>query len=198
MNELTQPENKFSRPFQCIPLEDAFSMMPYAFTLSPKRGHFSAPYEKNEKNVANWLLYNLHELQTRLSYSIFSDLRVEASPTGRLHLHGYIQMIDPMFFYTHDLIVLQDIGTYAIKLIRNKTLWDDYISKQDAYFMKYFKRHIAGRFEYPVNLYCDRGAKLQDEIICANIKYRLKKEKKDIENFFNLKSNIDNIDLDKL
>lgn len=112
-----------------------------AFTISPKRltmiGHNISPFGE----PANWCKQVIFDLIEQTKFCDYEDIHVEVSSKGRLHLHGYITLRNKLFFYTHDLPALAEIGTYCIKklfLNEDETKDDEGVAKWDSYIGKQF------------------------------------------------------------
>lgn len=56
---------------------------------------------------------------------------IEVSPLGRLHLHGYITISNPMDFYLFTVRNLERYGTFVIKPIADEEIWQKYCTKQE-------------------------------------------------------------------
>lgn len=54
----------------------------------------------------------------------------EVSSLGRLHLHGYITIFNPMDFYLSTIHELVDHATIHIKPLSDLTIWETYCQKQ--------------------------------------------------------------------
>jgi hypothetical protein len=153
------PKQKHSAPN----LEDVSNDDTLAFTLSPREGHGLKASNDNDiykgNDIQVWTKNILCTLNNKLKYCYFPELHVELSKTGRLHLHGTITIDNPLMFYAHDIQHLQNMGTYNIKImfsddnesndegnspidVDDTEDWYTYISKQDCYFIPYFRSYM--------------------------------------------------------
>lgn len=60
-----------------------------------------------------------------------TDIYLEISPTGRLHYHGTIKILNKKLFYLHTLHKLQSYYVYEIDTIADSDTWFAYCTKQD-------------------------------------------------------------------
>lgn len=143
--------------FQAPQMEDFACGVKYAFSYSPKAAHSYDDWmtdQARRRSPAVWTKQRLNELYEKLHYCHLYDLHVEGSSKGRLHFHGSITTYekDLLGFYTHDLLILQSLGTYCIKpyfgdkestsTVDNFKAWEIYISKQDSIWKPYFKKYV--------------------------------------------------------
>lgn len=57
-------------------------------------------------------------------------IRIEVSPNGRLHLHGFIKIHNKMEFYLHTIPKISKYGTLCIKEPESPEGWTTYCEKQ--------------------------------------------------------------------
>lgn len=99
----------------------------YAFTYAPsdRQQFWGEPnrFELFKGKISTWFMSVLKTTTIKV--------RIELSPSGRLHLHGYITILDKMDFYLYLIPKLSDYGTIAIKPITDPFDWEAYCNKQN-------------------------------------------------------------------
>lgn len=108
----------------------------YAFTYNPK----TQPMTPSHKlNLIVWHNYIDKIFQSCKNCHIV--LRPELSQGSRWHYHGHIIIKDIMKFFIYDLPVLRIEGTFEIDTIKDKIVWQTYISKQEKLMLPICKEH---------------------------------------------------------
>lgn len=109
-----------------------------AITISPMVQYVNQKRAK-ERRPFEWELLIKDRPKVQMKYvkkclyylkGIDYRLMLEYSPLGILHYHGYIRIFNKDKFYTHDLILLKEIGHFHIKKIDDLKKWEEYINKQ--------------------------------------------------------------------
>lgn len=99
----------------------------YAFTYAPSdKQQFWGETERLQmfkSKISYWFMSTLKQSHIKV--------RIELSPHGRLHLHGYITIENKMDFYLYTIPKLQDYGNIVIKPITSPDEWEKYCCKQD-------------------------------------------------------------------
>jgi len=124
-------EYKMTKPTQVlfknlIKMEECEPYVKYKFTLNPDI--------KYTQNDGSRMLQFKNFLSSRLIFdSAGFTFCIEASPTGRLHIHGYIVIYDVRSFYTEDIA---NIAPYNGLMgaedpdYKGKMTWEEYCFKQ--------------------------------------------------------------------
>lgn len=106
-----------------------------AFTVNPEHQYFDFPdrlfmvLEDTQKALATEYAY----------YKFYTEL----SPTGRIHYHGWITIINPLRFYLGDVHRLTTFGTLSVKIIptlEDFDEWEIYCIKQAHIMTLYDKK----------------------------------------------------------
>lgn len=121
----------------------------YAITINPED---TRDTEKDTiKDYAN-LREHLNEVCDEHKRNIFGRLKFceleiypEISPTGRLHHHAILTVIDTVGFLWHDVQVIRENAQCEIDTIKEMQVWLDYCTKQ-THIMKPYLR------EYPIRI----------------------------------------------
>lgn len=116
-----------------IKVEDLEEYTNYAFTISPQvqftgydRKTHSQSYSYPHRSFRSYVLEHL----SKCKYSDY-DLHFECSPKGYQHYHGTLLVSDTVGFFTHDIHILNMLGSYCCKEIQEEDKWLEYISKQE-------------------------------------------------------------------
>jgi len=107
--------------------EDAQVNTPYAFTYGPSdQQQFWDDPDRFNKFKTKMLTFFMSTIGNKCNIKA----RIEVSPHGRLHLHGYITIVNKMEFY---LFIVPKVETYGTLHITNITTedWDIYCTKQN-------------------------------------------------------------------
>lgn len=131
----------FDRPkHDIIPLEGIDRNEFYAFTFNPcdSYQHFRSVERLREC---------YHDLKEKIFFNhiVYYELYPELSSKGRFHVHGYIQIQNPVNFYLNVIPHLCAKGTMVIKLLNDSDVWGEYCHKQ-----YYFHNHIRSRYSFDV------------------------------------------------
>jgi len=110
-----------------------------AFTVSPahqcdeknQTTEFSLLIKDRVKAFTN----HLHKKLTGLRGSAYK-LYLEVSPTGIMHMHGFIRVYNIQEWALHDVLLLKTIGTYEVKLMDTTDTWPTYCKKQKKIWNK--------------------------------------------------------------
>lgn len=117
-----------------LPYEDIKEKTTYALTWNPV-------WEEDRRQLSvskidQFKCYLIAHF-SKLKYSLIK-VNIEFSPTGRLHIHGTITIVDKLMFYQEDLPLFTEYNTCMKTLDDNKTDkekkykdWNEYISKQN-------------------------------------------------------------------
>lgn len=120
--------------------EDCKNDTVYTITLNPKNEY---QYFTNEDRKQAFFRYHKNYIQ-KLTFltkpimtNIFTtELYMEISPTGRLHFHGTIKILNKHMFYIHVLYKLQDMYSYEIDHLTDPVIWTKYCLKQQPFYDK--------------------------------------------------------------
>lgn len=136
-------DDTHKRPHNCLvhpeDLQDA-SGVSYAFTINPRN---TINYN-NLKSFRKAYLEFVEDFQAKMIKikSIKYSLNIESSSNGKLHFHGYLEILNPVDFYFRDLRSLEDVGSYLIKPIDKPDVWAEYIDKQASFWEKIKDKYI--------------------------------------------------------
>lgn len=133
-----------------IPLEFMETNKKYAFTFNPA----AQPLSKMRASLDVWYR-QMYEIFIKYNDTIIVNLYIEASPTGRLHFHGSIEVLH-LIKYTEFLREINSICSYEIDTIEDESVWDKYITKQSSIWEHHFKKNVIG---YPLK---NSGSFLKD------------------------------------
>lgn len=99
----------------------------YAFTYAPSdRQQFWEELDRFElfkKKIGTFFMSILGKT--------YIKFRIELSPHGRLHLHGYMTIDDKMSFYLYTIPKIEEFGQIHLKPINDPIKWDAYCIKQN-------------------------------------------------------------------
>jgi len=114
---------------QMMKYEEVINGTTYALTYAPSDrfqywNNHTDRWKAFEIGIRTYMLSILGT--TRIKY------RIELSPSGRLHLHGYITVLDKMEFYLYTISKLEEHGTIVIKEIKDDVVWQEYCEKQNT------------------------------------------------------------------
>lgn len=107
----------------------------YAITINPEdpRGDnkhsFTSEATTAEEELREVYDTHINNIFKKLKYCEVL-LCPELSPTGRLHYHGVLTVIDTVMFLWHDVQVIRESAQCEIDTIEDITKWETYISKQ--------------------------------------------------------------------
>lgn len=119
-----------------IDFEDIDITKRYAITFNPCDKY---QYFKDGQRLVKCM----NEICSSLFYSLnvyTIELYPELSKNGRFHVHGYIQINDPIQWCLHHVHHLTNRGTLVLKPITEEEEWKKYITKQVA-----LHRHIQNQ-----------------------------------------------------
>lgn len=122
---------KVHRQKTCVSLETMEQGEEYAITLSPPDARNSDTAKANSvTSIQDYdkKLTTVKELINKLHGSKLV-LFPELSPTGRLHFHGILVVVDIFNFYWHDLYLLDSV-MYEVDTISERDKWLNYCQKQ--------------------------------------------------------------------
>lgn len=126
-------DEKYTK-FQNIPLEDAKLDTPYAFSFNPE--HQTNLYDKKSDSFQyTYALVKMDQYMKKMLVKLKASAYLmyqELSPLGRIHYHGYIQILNIVDFFVYDVPLLKSYGTFCIKPIDDAALWAEYVRKQQA------------------------------------------------------------------
>jgi len=132
---MSDPNYKSFHKHSCVRHEDILEDTPYAFSYNPEPMKLKENGEylfKREYNRMNKLLYLLK--------GSLVEVYPETSPSGKIHFHGTITILNFPTFCLIDLYTLQACGTYEIDLMTDKEKWTTYCIKQSKYWKPYCKK----------------------------------------------------------
>lgn len=136
--------NKGVNGSTALKFEDMKIGVKYAFTFNPEY----QPQDLNE--VKKWYRF-MYDSFVMFKNGVEVTLWPESSPTGRMHFHGILKVID---FYEYFNFVKYFVlrGHYDLDTIeeeKGKQSWQDYCSKQESIWKKYFEDTSVG---YPLSV----------------------------------------------
>jgi len=99
-----------------------------AITVSPSDVYQCWDSENRLNDWRSWMAL----LLAKIRKSCFVQASIECSPSGYLHFHGTIEIIDKKFFYLYSIHELKHENTVCIKLIDDTTKWNTYCVKQSG------------------------------------------------------------------
>lgn len=124
-----------------LKVENIILLQPYAITINPemqftkidrktKVKDYSYPHMAMKSYIQTWL---------KLCKGSKYELYFETSPIGRQHYHGLIHVHDIQVFYSVDIHILQMLGTFVIKPLKEAeedenligSSWYAYCTKQE-------------------------------------------------------------------
>lgn len=123
-------------------LEECIAGYQYAFTFNPR------PLKDSSwKRTYNQISYVLQAIPIGIcNWSV----NHEFSPRGKLHVHGYITILNIPRFYAEIVPYLIENGTFEIDTIGDDGYeWDKYIHKQ-----KHFSKEFLNSFLMPIQYNC--------------------------------------------
>jgi len=134
-----------------VPLEDIeLDEVTYAISIN---------YEKQPDKIDKACVYKyyrqVYDSLYKFRESIDIILYIEASPTGRLHFHGYLQIKD-YIGYIEFLNDLKQYSSFEIDTITEPEVWFEYCRKQEEIWREYMDKHICG---YPMEISKDQSLK---------------------------------------
>lgn len=111
-----------------------FTSTRYTFTLNPSDSfqYFGkvARYAKAIRAIQASL-----ESLTYCEYELYP----EVSKKGRIHFHGYIDIIEPARFQLYDVHILTKISIYEIDVLTDPDVWKAYIEKDKKEMLRFAK-----------------------------------------------------------
>lgn len=111
---------------QSMKYEDVTPNSTFAFTFAPSDLNQFTDSPDRYKSFMMWVrTYFLKELK-----GAYIKVMPELSSLGRLHLHGFITILNPMDFYLYTIPELIQSGTIVIKAITDQSEWEKYCQKQ--------------------------------------------------------------------
>lgn len=110
--------------------EDCVDGRIYAFTFSPDDSGQYWHEEKADLRMIRFLDYYNTFFCKHLDDVSRYFLRIEISPQGRLHFHGYLQILNKLRFYLVVIRNLKGEGIFEIDTIESIKKWNEYITKQ--------------------------------------------------------------------
>ena len=135
-------------------LEDIVPNGIYSFTLNP-----SSQFESQETRFS--LMYKtIENIFDDFFNTIHVTLYPEISKLGRIHFHGYIQIIKPLDFYLHIIPKLMKVCTFEIDTYDGNSKWETYITKQKKYIEPECKNY---NLPYPMTSTTIRHRKIEEE-----------------------------------
>lgn len=142
---------KYKPKNSSIKFEDLKLKKVYALTFNPKDGG-----DTNSQRVLRQDAYVIREIKgtlATLSHCLKSAkicTKIEASPTGRIHCHGYVTIHDYIDWIS-EIKMLTSLGTVVIKELTPDKEWEEYMSKQDHIFAPLFAKHnMKYPYEVPI------------------------------------------------
>lgn len=128
-----------------VPMEDCVDGLMYAISLNLIQQHdVICPQTKVLLIKDRPSAHRKHTQKIlRLTSSFMWKLKMEVSPTGRLHWHGYIIVSDVRKFYIYDVPVLMRHMSICMKRITDQQKWELYCQKQAPLMNEYSLTHIT-------------------------------------------------------
>lgn len=125
----------------------------YAITINPEdprgtdKGTFDSSQDPKE-HIKEVYENHKQEIYKKLKYCELI-VQPEISPTGRLHYHGVLTVIDTVMFLWHDVQIIREHAQCEIDTIADTKVWEEYITKQKHLMEKYGLKeiHIKNRKE---------------------------------------------------
>lgn len=124
---------------QNLKFEDIQTNTIYSITLNPDNAF---QYFGEQNRLITWYNKIKQWLNITIKNTAYMEMMPEVSPHGRLHLHGYIKIIDKISFYVDIIHILEQHFQLEIDEIDINTgkNWDEYIIKQSD-LHKYLIQH---------------------------------------------------------
>lgn len=151
--------NSFSKAQHTAPkMEDIKVGVPMAITLNPIREH------DPQRPIMCFITSQYNYLQQHaLSGGYKLLLYPEASPTAKIHFHGYLIITDILKWIQKGCILLKDLNSFAIKLFfdekkdeddedgepKGEERWKIYCTKQQHIIKPLFENNVL---DYPLNI----------------------------------------------
>lgn len=136
-----------SKSVKCkaIKIEEIELNKAYTISINPK----IQPDDMSKKKVYVWYR-KFYEFVNKYKDGVYLSLYIESSPTGRLHFHGILKVLE-IIKYIDLLQALSASCSYEIDTIENleNTEWFDYMRKQREIWEEYFRKNIIG---YPMQI----------------------------------------------
>ena len=115
-----------------IKYEDMKNDHTYSITLNPENAYQFWDLPDRIETFKKHHINNLKKSSLKDRINIFVlDIRLEFSPAGRLHFHGYIKILNKLKFYEYTLNKLTEQYQYEIDTIADHEVWETYINKQE-------------------------------------------------------------------
>lgn len=122
----------------------------YAITINPEDNRNTIKDTINDYQSVKDHIKSTHQDNIQ---NIFKNLKYcevllypELSPTGRLHYHGVLTVIDTIQFLWHDVQIIREHAQCEIDTIKEMKVWEEYISKQYHLMKEYIEiLHIKNR-----------------------------------------------------
>lgn len=129
---------KFKALHSCVAPEHLLVNSKYSISINPS-------YDPQDLKSSIDALYKVLNKCDAIEELV---LYPEHSPIGRLHYHGYINVMDKYHFYSNDIHMLKSFGTFEIDSIDKPDVWLKYCTKNEGY-MKPHVVALQGR-SYPL------------------------------------------------
>lgn len=118
----------------------------YAITISPEDSRDS---EKDTFKDYSDIKEHIREVNDNNIQNIFKRLKFcevevypELSPTGRLHYHGVLTVIDTVGFLWHDVQIIREQSICEVDTIKDMNIWLEYVQKQQHLMNFYFDMDV--------------------------------------------------------
>lgn len=125
--------------YKCIKPEDVKTDQLLSFSFNPvMQPSFTSFYKMKLNNLKDW---------SEQQQSFFRSLKycnimcyTEISSGGRLHMHGWIMILDPVRFYLSTIRHIRENGTYEIDVINDNVVWTSYVFKMKKQMLDFCKK----------------------------------------------------------